>query len=110
MEVKQTRNKKDFCLRNKIFMITLKEKPRELFKVNVWLREDSLKLVSLKRTIQCFARRATEPLREPFRQCRAWSELCAEHSKNMGSEWLWITAHAGFLWTRFDVGRDGRTA
>ena len=41
-----TRNKKDFCLRNKTFMITLKEKPGELFKVNAWLREDSLKLNS----------------------------------------------------------------
>ena len=36
---------KIFCLRNKIFMITLKEKPRELFKVDVWL---SLKLGSSK--------------------------------------------------------------
>ena len=39
---------KIFCLRNKIFMITLKEKPRELFKVDVWLSEDTLKLGSSK--------------------------------------------------------------
>ena len=37
-------NKKDFCLRDKTFKITVKEKPGELFKVSAWLREDSLKL------------------------------------------------------------------
>ena len=37
-------NKKDFCLKDKTFVITLKEKPRELFKVDASLREDSLKL------------------------------------------------------------------
>ena len=32
------------CLRDKISMITLKEKPRELFKVNAQLRENYLGL------------------------------------------------------------------
>ena len=44
LEVCRPLNKKGFGLRNKTFMITLKEKPGELFKVNAWPREDSLKL------------------------------------------------------------------
>ena len=39
-----TRSKKDFCLRNKTFMIFLIENPGEPFKVNAWLRVGSLKL------------------------------------------------------------------
>ena len=38
--------KETFCLSDKTFMNTLKKKPGELFKVDVWLREDSLKLKS----------------------------------------------------------------
>ena len=37
-------NKKEFCLNEKTFMNTLKRKQNELFKVNVWLREDHLRL------------------------------------------------------------------
>ena len=39
-----TRNEKDYGLRNKPFMIILKEKQNELFKVNVQFREDFLRL------------------------------------------------------------------
>ena len=44
MEVWHPLNKKEICLRDRTFMVTLKDKPGELFKMNVWLREDSLKL------------------------------------------------------------------
>ena len=38
------KNKKNSCLRDKISVITLKEKPGEFFKVNAWLREDFLQM------------------------------------------------------------------
>ena len=40
LAVRRPKNKKDSCLRDKISMKTLKEKPGELFKVNVWLTEN----------------------------------------------------------------------
>ena len=44
LEVCRPKTKKDSCLRDKISMITLKEKPGELFKVKAQLRENYLRL------------------------------------------------------------------
>ena len=46
----------------------------------------------------------------------AWSEYCAVHKKTLRNKledvhsiWPWITEHAGFLLTKLDVWRDGKT-